>query len=53
MPSPLDIDQARYAGMRWNTPLPVDHAELLLDRLELEPGADVLDLGCGWGELLL
>ena len=53
MPSPLDLDQARYAAMRWNTPLSVDHAELLLDRLELEPGALVLDLGCGWGELLL
>ena len=39
--------------MRWNTPLSVDHGELLLDRLELEPGANVLDLGCGWGELLL
>ena len=53
MPSPLDLEQARYAAMRWNTPLSVAHAELLLDRLELEPGTDVLDLGCGWGELLL
>ena len=53
MTSPLNPDQARYAAMRWNTPLSIDHAELLLDRLELQPDADVLDLGCGWGELLL
>jgi len=53
MISPSDLDQARYAAMRWNTPLSVDHAELLMDRLELGPGLDVLDLGCGWGELLM
>ncbi|MPZ86259.1 MAG: methyltransferase domain-containing protein [Actinophytocola sp.] len=37
--------------MRWNTPLAEDHAELLLDRLE--PRGSIVDLGCGWGELLL
>ena len=47
------LHEARYAGMRWNTPLSVDHAALLLDRLDLGPGVNVLDLGCGWGELLL
>jgi SAM-dependent methyltransferase len=48
-----DLDQARYARMRWNAPLSAGHAELLLDRLDLRPGLRILDLGCGWGELLL
>jgi SAM-dependent methyltransferase len=39
--------------MRWNTPLSTEHAELLLDRLDLRPGQRIADLGCGWGELLL
>jgi cyclopropane fatty-acyl-phospholipid synthase-like methyltransferase len=39
--------------MRWNTPLSEEHAALLLRRLDVRPGARVLDLGCGWGELLL
>ncbi|HEV7897807.1 MAG TPA: methyltransferase domain-containing protein [Planosporangium sp.] len=39
--------------MRWNTPLSEEHAALLLQRLDIRPGARVLDLGCGWGELLL
>ncbi|MEU8184881.1 methyltransferase domain-containing protein [Micromonospora sp. NPDC049044] len=44
---------SRYRRMRWNTPLSEEHAALLLQRLEVHPGARVLDLGCGWGELLL
>lgn len=39
--------------MRWNTPLAEDHAALLLARLGVFSGARILDLGCGWGELLL
>jgi SAM-dependent methyltransferase len=39
--------------MRWNAPLSEQHAALLLDRLAIEAGATVVDLGCGWGELLL
>lgn len=42
---------ARYARLRWNTPLSDAHAALLLDRLE--PAGRIVDLGCGWGELLL
>lgn len=53
MRPPSSLREARYAAMRWNTPLSVDHAALLLDRLDLRPGLHVLDLGCGWGELLL
>jgi SAM-dependent methyltransferase len=39
--------------MRWNTPLAVDHADALLERLAVLPGERLLDLGCGWGELLV
>lgn len=39
--------------MPWNTPLSEDHAALLVQRLELGPHQRILDLGCGWGELLL
>jgi cyclopropane fatty-acyl-phospholipid synthase-like methyltransferase len=39
--------------MRWNTPLSEEHAALLLQRLDVRPGLRILDLGCGWGELLL
>jgi SAM-dependent methyltransferase len=48
-----DLDDARYARMRWNTPLSMEHAGLLMDRLDLRPGLRIADLGCGWGELLL
>lgn len=47
------LDAAMCAAMRWNTPLSEAHAELLLDRLELADSDSILDLGCGWGELLL
>ena len=42
-----------YERMRWNTPLSEEHAALLLTRLEVAEATTVLDLGCGWGELLL
>jgi cyclopropane fatty-acyl-phospholipid synthase-like methyltransferase len=48
-----ELDEAKCAAMRWNTPLSESHAELLLRRLELPESGWVLDLGCGWGELLL
>jgi SAM-dependent methyltransferase len=48
-----DPDQALYARMRWNMPLSPEHAELLLDRLDLRSGQRIADLGCGWGEMLL
>ncbi len=44
---------ARYAAMRWNTPLSEQHAEELLDHLALTGATSIVDLGCGWGELLL
>lgn len=44
---------ARYAALRWNTPLSESHADELLDHLDLPTATSVVDLGCGWGELLL
>lgn len=48
-----DLTAARYERMRWNTPLSQSHADVLLQRLGIPAGARVVDLGCGWGELLL
>ncbi len=47
------LGDAHSAAMRSNTPLSEAHAELLLSRLELSTCGSVLDLGCGWGELLI
>jgi SAM-dependent methyltransferase len=55
MVSGMDDDLAllRRARMRWNAPLSLAHADVLLDRLDLKSGLRVVDLGCGWGELLM
>ncbi|MBM7494981.1 SAM-dependent methyltransferase [Micromonospora luteifusca] len=53
MQSADHLATSRYARMRWNTPLSQEHAAVLLQRLDVRPGSRVLDLGCGWGELLL
>jgi SAM-dependent methyltransferase len=45
--------EVRHAAMRWNAPLSAAHASMLLDEFELDRAERVLDLGCGWGELLL
>ncbi|QKV72566.1 cyclopropane-fatty-acyl-phospholipid synthase family protein [Amycolatopsis sp. Hca4] len=47
-----ELNALRRTRMRWNTPLSEPHAELLLDRMALDDG-HLVDLGCGWGELLL
>jgi ubiquinone/menaquinone biosynthesis C-methylase UbiE len=39
--------------MRWNTPLSEAHAGRLIEQLEVGSVRSVLDLGCGWGELLM
>lgn len=44
---------ARYARLTWNTPLSETHADQLLDHLDLTAANTIVDLGCGWGELLL
>ncbi|WP_281360768.1 hypothetical protein [Lentzea indica] len=40
-----DLALLRRARMRWNAPLSVAHADLLLDRLALDSGTRVVDLG--------
>jgi SAM-dependent methyltransferase len=50
---PLIPDGVWHAAMRWNAPLSEAHASMLLDEFELDRAERVLDLGCGWGELLL
>ncbi|MFJ9786973.1 SAM-dependent methyltransferase [Amycolatopsis sp. NPDC101161] len=47
-----ELNALRRSRMRWNTPLSEAHASLLLDRMALSDG-HLVDLGCGWGELLL
>ncbi|MGK3201960.1 SAM-dependent methyltransferase [Amycolatopsis sp. MEPSY49] len=48
-----ELNALRRTRMRWNTPLSEAHASVLLDRLDLGEGPHLVDLGCGWGELLL
>ncbi|MBE3047133.1 class I SAM-dependent methyltransferase, partial [Candidatus Bathyarchaeota archaeon] len=47
------LAQAKYAAMIWNTPLSEAHANDLLQHLNLPQANSIVDIGCGWGELLL
>ncbi len=42
-----------HTGLTFNAPLSEQRAADLVRALGLAPGRHVLDLGCGWGELLL
>jgi SAM-dependent methyltransferase len=49
-------DQLRplaHSRLVFNAPLSDERAAALVDRLPIAPGRHVLDLGCGWAELLL
>lgn len=48
----MDV-HTKYRPMRWNTPLSEAHAERLLRQLDPRDGQHIVDLGCGWGELLM
>ena len=48
-----DRTRSRFEAMRWNSPLSEAHADVLLDELGLERAMSLLDLGCGWGPMLL
>jgi cyclopropane fatty-acyl-phospholipid synthase-like methyltransferase len=39
--------------VRWNAPLSEEHAALLIERLDPKGADQLLDVGCGWGELLM
>ncbi|KAH7127401.1 putative SAM-dependent methyltransferase, partial [Dactylonectria macrodidyma] len=45
--------RAQYSHLTWNAPLSESHAERLLEDLQPGPTDSIVDLGCGWGELLL
>jgi cyclopropane fatty-acyl-phospholipid synthase-like methyltransferase len=47
------LARARYSQLRWNAPLSESHADELLEDLKICSNTSVVDLGCGWGELLL
>ena len=48
-----DFRRLAYAGLTFNAPLSEERAQSLVAALPISPGHHVLDLGCGWGQLLL
>lgn len=47
------ISKAKYASMLWNSPLGEPHSDELLEQMRFSSATSIVDLGCGWGELLL
>jgi cyclopropane fatty-acyl-phospholipid synthase-like methyltransferase len=48
-----DFRRLAHAGLMFNAPLSEERADGLVTALPIAPGHHVLDLGCGWGEILL
>jgi len=48
-----DLRRLAHSGLTFDAPLSEQRAGELVARLAIAPGGHVLDLGCGWGELLL
>jgi SAM-dependent methyltransferase len=42
-----------HCSMQWNTPLSLERADELISLLELRGAGHIVDLGCGWGSLLI
>ncbi|KAM3503417.1 hypothetical protein MY10362_004201 [Beauveria mimosiformis] len=42
-----------YSHLTWNCPLSASSADHLLRKLQLDAEKTIVDVGCGWGELLL
>ncbi|MER5360450.1 class I SAM-dependent methyltransferase [Streptomyces sp. NPDC002785] len=47
------MSAAHNDRLTWNTPLSEEHAAQLVDACAPGPGARIVDLGSGWGELLM
>lgn len=47
-----DLRRIAHAGLTFNAPLSEERARGLVGFLSPSPGSRVVDLGCGWGELL-
>jgi SAM-dependent methyltransferase len=47
------LGRARYSDLEFNAPLDSKHARQLVATLRPLTGASIVDLGCGWAELLL
>lgn len=47
------VAAANNSHLAWNTPLSEQHATTLVHACAVPEGGRVVDLGCGWGELLL
>lgn len=50
---PDRLRRLAHSSLTFNAPLSEERAGVLVERLPLAPGRHVLDLGCGWAELLL
>ena len=48
-----DLRRLAQAGLTFDAPLSAERADGLVGALAISPGHHVVDLGCGWGELLL
>jgi cyclopropane fatty-acyl-phospholipid synthase-like methyltransferase len=49
----LDFSAIAHEGLAFMNPLAEEDVEEMIEALELEPGAHVLDLGCGKAEVLI
>ncbi|MGI0156790.1 MAG: SAM-dependent methyltransferase, partial [Thermoplasmata archaeon] len=47
------LKRIQHPELLWNSPLSTARADRLLDNLDLSSAHRIIDLGCGWGELLL
>ena len=50
---PLDFTAVAHEGLAFMNPLSEEDVDEMIEALELEPGAHVLDLGCGKAEVLI
>jgi cyclopropane fatty-acyl-phospholipid synthase-like methyltransferase len=51
--TPEQLSAASHALLTFNSPMSLGRARRLIEHLAAQPGERALDLGCGWGELLI